>query len=41
MDRVYRLKNSMCLWLWGKVDQAGNVRLHRHAYKSRSSSKNS
>jgi len=36
MDRVYRLKNSMCLWLWGKVDKVGNVRLHRHAYKSRS-----
>jgi hypothetical protein len=41
MDRVYRLKNAMCLWLWGKVDKAGNVRLHRQAYKSRSSSKNS
>jgi len=36
VDRVYRLKNAMSLWLWGKVDKVGNVRLHRHAYKSRS-----
>jgi hypothetical protein len=35
VDRVYRLQNAMCLWLWGKVDKRGRVRLHRHAYTSR------
>src|SRR5262245_35385517 len=35
VDRVHRLKNAMCLWLWGKVNKAGKIRLHRNAYKSR------
>jgi hypothetical protein len=30
----------MCLWLWGKVNKAGKVRLHRNAYKSRTIRKN-
>jgi hypothetical protein len=40
VDRVYHLKNSMCLWLWGKVTRAGKLRLHRNAYKSRTIDKN-
>jgi len=27
-DRVYRLKNAMCLWLRGTVNETGEVLLH-------------